>query len=49
MRRSISPVTMEITPLSVTEEFERLLTEATKRSENHQQEVLQLCLEHGIH
>jgi hypothetical protein len=39
---------MEITPLSVTEELERVLSETTKKAGKPQGEILQLCLELGI-
>ena len=40
---------MEIPPLSVTEELEQLLLEAAEKTGLCQEEILQLCLEHGIH
>jgi hypothetical protein len=40
---------MEIPPLSVTEELDQLLLEAAEKTGISQEEILQLCLEHGIH
>jgi hypothetical protein len=40
---------METPPLSVTEETEQLLREAAEKTGKAQEEILQFCLEHGIH
>jgi hypothetical protein len=40
---------METPPLSVTEETEQLLREAAEKTGKTEEEILQLCLEHGIH
>lgn len=35
-------------PLSLTEEIERLLIEAAEKTGKSHDEILQLCLEHGL-
>jgi len=41
--------TSELHPLTVSEEVERLLNEAAEKTGKAQEEILQFCLEHGIH
>ncbi len=43
------PPTSELHPVSVSEEVERLLNEAAEKTGKPQEEILQFCLEHGIH
>ncbi len=49
MDQIASVTTMEIPPLWVTDEVEQLLLEAAEKTGKSHEEILEFCLEHGIH
>jgi uncharacterized protein (DUF1778 family) len=48
VNRSVRENARDTLPLTLTEETEQLLREAAEKTGKTEEEILQLCLEHGI-